>query len=153
MHLFILKQNTNEATCCLQLSIEYISPFIRTRYSIPIAINTHIDCSNNSKCSVRCIFKATARSRESVTLSIFCYNQAIHHEEHNFVLSVDLKSAIHHNIKNKGLVCALLDELLMVTILMMILIFIMTMMTCPTELVHYVLFCLNLIYGIHSMTM
>ena len=54
------------------LSIEYISPFIRTRYSIPIAINTHIDCSNNSKCSVRCIFKAAGRSLESVTLSIFC---------------------------------------------------------------------------------
>ena len=53
-------------------TIEYISPFIRNRYSIPIAINTHIDCSNNSKCSVRCIFKAAGRGLESVTLSIFC---------------------------------------------------------------------------------
>ena len=43
------------------------------RYFIPIAINTHIDCLNNSKCSVRCIFKATERSLESVTFSIFCY--------------------------------------------------------------------------------
>ena len=53
-------------------TIEYISPFIRTRYSISIVINTHIDCSNNSKCSVRCIFKTAGRSLESVTLSIFC---------------------------------------------------------------------------------
>ena len=44
------------------------------RYFIPFAINTHIDCLNNSKCSVRCIFKATARSLESVTLSISVNN-------------------------------------------------------------------------------
>ena len=59
-------------------TIEYISPFIRTRYSIPIAINNHIDCSNNSKCSVRCIFKATGRSLESVTLSISVNGSCTH---------------------------------------------------------------------------
>ena len=37
----------------------------------PIAVNTHIDCSNNSKCSVRYILKATARSLESVLLEHF----------------------------------------------------------------------------------
>ena len=29
------------------------------RYLQPIAINTHIDCANNSKCSVRDILRAT----------------------------------------------------------------------------------------------
>ena len=37
----------------------------------PIAINTHIDCANNNKCSVRYILKATARSLESVLLKQF----------------------------------------------------------------------------------
>ena len=53
-------------------TIEYIFPFTRIRYFILLAINTHIDCSNNSKCCVWCILKATARSLESVSLSIFC---------------------------------------------------------------------------------
>ena len=44
---------------------------IEIRYFILFAINTHIYCANNSKCSVRCILKSTARSLESVTLSIF----------------------------------------------------------------------------------
>ena len=43
-----------------------------TRYFILLAINTHIDCANNSKFSVRCILKATARSLESVSFCIFC---------------------------------------------------------------------------------
>ena len=37
----------------------------------PITINTHIDCSNNSKYSVRYILKATSRSLESVFLVHF----------------------------------------------------------------------------------
>ena len=49
----------------------YIFPFIRIRYLKPIAINTHIACSNNSKCSVRYILKATARNLESVLLEHF----------------------------------------------------------------------------------
>ena len=68
-HSFILKQNTNQATHCLDF---HLSIFLKIRYIKPIAIDTHIDCGNNSKCSVRCILKATARSLESVTLSIFC---------------------------------------------------------------------------------
>ena len=37
----------------------------------PITINTHIDCSNNSKYSVRYILKATSRRLESVLLVHF----------------------------------------------------------------------------------
>ena len=37
----------------------YIFPFIRTRYIKTITINTHIDCSDNSKYSVRDILLAT----------------------------------------------------------------------------------------------
>ena len=46
---------------------------IEIRYFILLAINTHIDCASNSKFSVRCILKATARSLESVSFCIFCY--------------------------------------------------------------------------------
>ena len=37
----------------------YIFPFIRIRYIKTITINIHIDCLNNSKCSVRDILLAT----------------------------------------------------------------------------------------------
>ena len=37
----------------------YVFPFIRIRYIKTITINTHIDCLNNSKCSVRDILLAT----------------------------------------------------------------------------------------------
>ena len=37
----------------------YIFPFTRTRYIKTITINTHIDCANNSKCSVGDILLAT----------------------------------------------------------------------------------------------
>ena len=37
----------------------YIFPFTRIRYIKTITINTHIDCLNNSKCSVRDILLAT----------------------------------------------------------------------------------------------
>ena len=66
----------------------YIFPCKRTRYIKPIAINTHIDYLNNSKCSVRYIFKATKQGALKVTLhhsllliisphncSITCVNQ------------------------------------------------------------------------------
>ena len=49
----------------------YIFPFIRIRYFILFAINTHIDCLNNSKCSVRYIFKATKQGALKVTLHHF----------------------------------------------------------------------------------
>ena len=37
----------------------YVFPFFRIRYIKTITINTHIDCANNSKCSVRDILLAT----------------------------------------------------------------------------------------------
>ena len=49
----------------------YIFPCKRIRYIKPIAINTHIDCLNNSKCSVRYIFKATKQGALKVTLYHF----------------------------------------------------------------------------------
>ena len=70
-HNYFKKQNTNEAICCLHLQYS-IFRHKETRSFILLAINTHIGCANNSKCSVWCILKATARSIESVTLSIFC---------------------------------------------------------------------------------
>ena len=46
-------------------------PFIRIRYFVLLAINTYIDCANNSKCSVRYIFKATKQGALKVTLHRF----------------------------------------------------------------------------------
>ena len=40
----------------------------------PITINTHIDCSNNSKCSVRDILLAI---NQGAFLCIFCYHEYI----------------------------------------------------------------------------
>ena len=37
----------------------YIFPFTRIRYIKTITINTHIDCANNSKCTVGDILLAT----------------------------------------------------------------------------------------------
>ena len=70
-HNFILEQNTNQASHCFDFSFEYSFPCERTRYIKPIEINTHIDCLNNSKCSVRYIFKATKQGALKVSLSIF----------------------------------------------------------------------------------
>ena len=44
----------------------------------PIAINTHIKCANNIKCSVRYIFKATKQEALKVTL-------------HHFLLEIEQK--------------------------------------------------------------
>ena len=74
LHTIYSKTKHKSSNLLPSTSVEYISPFSRTRYSILIAINIHIDCSNHSKCSVRCIFKATARNLESVTFIIFCYS-------------------------------------------------------------------------------
>ena len=51
--------------------IKYIFPYERIRYFILLAINTHIDCANNSKCSERYIFKATKQGALKMPLSIF----------------------------------------------------------------------------------
>ena len=66
LHTIILKNKHKPSTSLLSFLFEYSFPCKRIRYLKPIAINTHIDCSNNSKCSVRYILKATARSLESV---------------------------------------------------------------------------------------
>ena len=52
----------------------YISPFIRIRYIKTITINTHIDCFNNSKCSVRDILLATKQGAFESVLSTFSVN-------------------------------------------------------------------------------
>ena len=65
----------------------YIFPCKRIRYIKPIAINTHIDCLNNSKCSVRYIFKATKQGASKVTL-------------HHFLLEGNPKDK--HPLKQKG---------------------------------------------------
>ena len=51
--------------------MKYIFPFIRIRYFILLAINTHIDCANNTKCSVKYIFKATKQGALKVSLHHF----------------------------------------------------------------------------------
>ena len=60
-HNCIIIQNTNQA--CF--------PCEKIRYFILFAINTHIDRANNSKCSVRYIFKATKQEALKMSLSIF----------------------------------------------------------------------------------
>ena len=61
----------------------YIFPFTRIRYLKTITINTHIDCANNSKCSVGDILLATKQGAfESVfgTLSVTFLNGDLEHE-------------------------------------------------------------------------
>ena len=73
LHTIYSKTKHKQSNLLPSTTIEYIFPSFRIRYFILLAINTHIDCSNNSKRSVWCILKATARSLESVSSSIFCY--------------------------------------------------------------------------------
>ena len=71
-YIYFRKTQTNQATSCLDFQSSLFSPFIRIIYFILFAINTHIDCLNNSKCSVRYIFKATKQGALKVSLCIFC---------------------------------------------------------------------------------
>ena len=68
----ILKTKHKQSNTLSCITIKYSFLLIEIRYFILLAINTHIDHSNNSKCSVRYIFKATARSLKSVSLCMFC---------------------------------------------------------------------------------
>ena len=52
----------------------YIFPFTRIRYIKTITINTHIDCSNNSKCSVRDILLATKQGAFESVFGTFSVN-------------------------------------------------------------------------------
>ena len=71
LHTITLKNKTQtKYLIILIFNRAYFLPR-KIRYFIPFAINTHIDCANSSKCSVRYILKATARSLESVLLEHF----------------------------------------------------------------------------------
>ena len=52
----------------------YIFPFIRIRYIKTITINTHIDCLNNSKCSVGDILLATKQGAFESVFGTFSVN-------------------------------------------------------------------------------
>ena len=52
----------------------YIFSFIRIRYIKTITINTHIDCLNNSKCSVRHILLATKQGAFESVFGTFSVN-------------------------------------------------------------------------------
>ena len=56
----------------------YIFPFIRTRYIKTIPINTHIDCLNNSKCSVGDILLATKQGPFESVFGTFSVTTASH---------------------------------------------------------------------------
>ena len=53
LHTIILRNKTQTKHFIALIYFVYIFPFIRIRDIKTITINTHIDCSNNSKCSVR----------------------------------------------------------------------------------------------------
>ena len=74
LHTIILKTKHKQCNTLSCITIKYIFLLIEIRYFILLGINTHIDCANNSKFSVRCILKATARSLESLSFCIFCYD-------------------------------------------------------------------------------
>ena len=73
LHAIILKTKHKQSNTLSSSTKEYIVLHNEIRYFILLAINTHIDSANNSKFSVRCIFKATARSHESVSFCFFFY--------------------------------------------------------------------------------
>ena len=70
LHTIIIKTKHKQSNTLPCIAIKYIFLLIEIRFFILLAINTHIDCVNNSKFSVRCIFKATARALK-VCLSAF----------------------------------------------------------------------------------
>ena len=59
LHTIILRKQTQTKHFIDLILFVYIFPFMRIRYIKTITINTHIDCFNNSKCSVRDILLAT----------------------------------------------------------------------------------------------
>ena len=73
LHTIYFKNKHKQNNSLSLFSIEYIFLPKEIRYFASIAITTHIDCANNSKFSVRCILKATARCLESVSFCFFCY--------------------------------------------------------------------------------
>ena len=73
---FILKQNTNEAHCCLQiqLNIFFLSLGLGTSFQLQ-SILTLIVQRTVSKCKVHS--RTTARNLESMSFCIFCYFQPL----------------------------------------------------------------------------
>ena len=71
LHTILFYSKTQTKHLIALILFEYSFPCKRIRYITPIAINTHIDCVNNSKCSVRYIFKATKQGALKVTLHHF----------------------------------------------------------------------------------
>ena len=59
LHTIILEKHKQTKHLIILIFNQVYFPFNRIRYLKPIVINTHIDCANNSKCSVRYILKAT----------------------------------------------------------------------------------------------
>ena len=59
LHTIILRNKTQTKHPIALIFFQYIFPCKRIRCLKPIPINTHIDCSNNSKCSVGDILLAT----------------------------------------------------------------------------------------------
>ena len=53
LQTIILRNITQTKHPIALILYQYIFPCRRIRYLKPITINTHIDCSNNSKCTVR----------------------------------------------------------------------------------------------------
>ena len=68
---FNMKHKPSISLSCF--TIKYIFPCERIRFLILLAIFTHINCANSSKCSVRYIFKANKQGSLKVSLSIFYY--------------------------------------------------------------------------------
>ena len=72
LHTIILRKQTQTKHFIDLILFCVYFPFIRIRYIKTITINTHIDCLNNSKCSVRDILLATKQGAfESVFLEHF----------------------------------------------------------------------------------
>ena len=74
LHTIYFRKTQQTKQLVAKILIKYIFPFIRIRYFILFAINTHIDCLSNSKCSVMYIFKATKQGALKVSWCIFCWN-------------------------------------------------------------------------------
>ena len=69
LHTIILRNKTQNKHPIALILFVYIFLCRRIRYIKTITINTHIDCSNNSKCCVRDIFLAI---NQGTFLSNFC---------------------------------------------------------------------------------
>ena len=70
LHTIILRNKTQTKHLIDLIFFCVYFPCRRIRYIKTITINTHIDCANNSKCSVRDILLAI---NQGAFLCIFCY--------------------------------------------------------------------------------